>query len=48
MVSEDSRSKREESFLTCLSSGDIPGFGTQLLWSADRGIGIVALCNADG
>ncbi|ORY89602.1 beta-lactamase/transpeptidase-like protein [Leucosporidium creatinivorum] len=28
--------------------GDIPGFGTQLLWSFDRGIGVVALCNADG
>ncbi|KAL8292333.1 hypothetical protein RQP46_001799 [Phenoliferia psychrophenolica] len=28
--------------------GSIPGFGTQVVWSSERGVGAVALCNADG
>ncbi|GAA5852808.1 hypothetical protein JCM8547_004692 [Rhodosporidiobolus lusitaniae] len=28
--------------------GDIPGFGSQVAWSSEKGVGVVALANSDG
>ncbi len=31
---------------TVRHGGSIPGFGTQVLWSSEEGVGVVAFCNA--
>ena len=33
---------------TVRHGGSIPGFGTQMLWSSEAGVGVVAFCNAAG